>query len=239
MTAIWSASYPGAITLVCGSRVRVDVHHETGRMLRIGGEIRLCFDCNPEGGHYHPDQADMATVGEKAATFDRAFNQFERHSHALISGERILGQRVEHSHTDGSEPHAHPEHGPAAFTWTKEEARRVGFLPSSGTAPKLSRKPTGPQLEYVATPDDELYFPVVWCLGSELSDTGPTGMATNEQEREEFARSRAAFAEATTKPGSWLVGPGAVTLTANRMRLRFRLIPVYRFCTEHGEATAA
>lgn len=47
----------GVVTPSCEDRdARYPVAHHVGRMLRIGGEVRLCFACGPEGGVYHPSQ---------------------------------------------------------------------------------------------------------------------------------------------------------------------------------------
>src|SRR5437588_4190028 len=103
----WSTSFPGVVRPVCGKTDgALEVHHETGRSLRVGGEIRLCFECGPDGGVYHPDEVDMETVAEKAAELDRRFNRFEVHSHHCLPGGKD-GPTIEHSHTDGSDPHRH------------------------------------------------------------------------------------------------------------------------------------
>jgi len=45
----------GVVTPSCEDRdERYPVARHVGRMLRIGGEARLCFDCGPDGGVYHP-----------------------------------------------------------------------------------------------------------------------------------------------------------------------------------------
>lgn len=47
--------WAGYVSPSCVSRVGAFVvNHEIGVGLRIGGEANLCFQCGPEGGHYHP-----------------------------------------------------------------------------------------------------------------------------------------------------------------------------------------
>lgn len=59
----WSTAYPGFVWPQCGDPTgELEVHHDTGRSLRIGGDIHLCFECGPDGGVYHPDQSEMATI---------------------------------------------------------------------------------------------------------------------------------------------------------------------------------
>lgn len=53
----------GIVTPGCGDRSELlHIAYEVGVGLRVGGLARLCFDCGPDGGVYHPDQADMDTI---------------------------------------------------------------------------------------------------------------------------------------------------------------------------------
>ena len=49
----------GIVTDSCEDRTPYPVAAHVGRMLRIGGEVRLCFDCGPDGGVYHPAGDDL------------------------------------------------------------------------------------------------------------------------------------------------------------------------------------
>lgn len=45
----------GVVTESCVDREsRLPVAQHVGRMLRIGSEAQLCFECGPDGGVYHP-----------------------------------------------------------------------------------------------------------------------------------------------------------------------------------------
>lgn len=54
----------GIVTPSCEDRDdRYPVVQHAGRMLRIGGEVRLCFACGPDGGVYHPSRSDEGMWG--------------------------------------------------------------------------------------------------------------------------------------------------------------------------------
>jgi hypothetical protein len=58
----------GIVTPGCDDRSEVlHIAYEAGVGLRVGSDARLCFDCGPDGGVYHPDQSDMATIRSKVA----------------------------------------------------------------------------------------------------------------------------------------------------------------------------
>lgn len=63
------ADWQGVITPACHDRTRTEVvSRHVGIGLRIGGEASLCFDCGPDGGHYHPSEGEsMDTVMTVAA----------------------------------------------------------------------------------------------------------------------------------------------------------------------------
>lgn len=47
--------WAGIVTPSCEDHTSwISVQREIGVGLRIGGEANLCFQCGPEGGHYHP-----------------------------------------------------------------------------------------------------------------------------------------------------------------------------------------
>lgn len=66
----------GIVTAGCDDRSDVlHVAYEVGVGLRVGSLARLCFECGPDGGVYHPDQADMATI--RAEVADSAYQRRE------------------------------------------------------------------------------------------------------------------------------------------------------------------
>lgn len=225
----WSTSFPGAVLGTCvlpGSELPDDalrVHHLTGRSLRIGGEIALCFDCGPDGGVYHPDEVDMATVRKKAAELDRRFNRFEVHSHhTFIDGHD--GPAIEHSHTDGSEPHKHPETATARFDATPDQLR--AYLLMGGGKVKMTAEPNGPQLPFVELSEAEATFRVV--ISYEYNGHGNwDGEGNALYTRAEWRRSMDLYVAAARNPGVDPIGHGAIPLTTARLMLNFRQTPTY------------
>lgn len=160
---LWSESFPGLVMAACGTPdVAFEVHRQTGRMLRQGGEIHLCFDCGPDGGVYHPCDCegasdDMAALVAQAREFDQHFNRFEVHGHATnLSGQP---RDIDHSHIDGADVHRHPDSGWASFAVTTE-LRNAYLGGGSGEKQRFTREPIGEQLAYVEPTEDERTFRV-------------------------------------------------------------------------------
>lgn len=237
---VWSESFNGVVTAACGIvDGAFEVHRETGRMLRIGSEASLCFGCGPDGGVYHPDAEGptgegaptMAALRKIAAAFDRQFNRFIVHSHHAFTDGRD-GPTIQHAHTDGAGAHRHPDTASAFF------GHRGGGLA------KPAKAPIGEQRPFVELTDAERTFRV----------TGPyrymnpavavedrvfkVGEGWREGRKPPPEWSRAAWRQ-TMELTVWaarlrlygydprLVGPGAITLAANRLSDDFGLTPVY------------
>ena len=222
----WSVSYPGIVTPACGSvEGAFEVHHETGRMLRIGSEAYLCFDCGPDGGVYHPEDREdmppqtMASVRKIAAAFDKQFNRFRGHRHHTFVVGRD-GPSIEHSHTDGHEAHRHPE---TATAWFGHRGEGIG---------KPTKAPAGEQRPYVELTEAERTFRVVgrYQYVNPAQGAGPGkpdpdyGRAAWRHSMECYVwAARLALYGIEARP----YGPGAITMTANRMHDNFGLTPIY------------
>lgn len=78
-------------------------------------------------------------------------SNLEVHEHSYISGPNAHWtpcRRIEHSHADGSTGHKHADLGPATFTIAAAEwAARTDM--KGGGKKAYTRKPSGPQLEWV------------------------------------------------------------------------------------------
>lgn len=64
---------------------------------------------------------------------------------------------IRHSHAGGSEPHQHPKCGPAVY----EPRRQIGIR--KPRKPKMTAKPTGPQLPWKELEEWQRSFKVVVC----------------------------------------------------------------------------
>lgn len=233
VATIWSHAFPGLVMRACRDvDGAFEVHNETGRSLRIGGEAYLCFDCGPDGGVYHPEDRDaegptftLAEVREIAARFDRHFNRFVVHRHHTFVDGRD-GPAILHSHTDGGEAHRHPDTATAWFGHRGEGAE------------KPTRAPSGPQLPLVELTEAERTFRVVgrYEYLNPAESGGPSRGGSGAKPSAEW--SRAAWRQ-TMELTVWaarlrlyghdsrLVGPGAVTIAANRLADSFGLTPIY------------
>lgn len=60
------------VTPSCRDRTRYAITARAGIGLRIGGEARLCFECGPSGGVYHPASYSMAEGATCDATYTLA-----------------------------------------------------------------------------------------------------------------------------------------------------------------------
>lgn len=246
---VWSESYPGLVMAACGvTEGAFEVHHQTGRMLRQGGEARLCFECGPGGGVYHPDMAGIRHslrvdgllsvtpawpyLRAVAAEFDKHFNQFEVHQHHTFVDGRD-GPNIQHSHTEGSVAHKHPE---TASAWFGHRGQGVGIKPTS--------QPHGPQLAYVELAEDEATFRVVvpyqyinlMAQGTSVRPGRPLTARERKAVTPPPEWSRVAFRQtmdvivmAARYPEVYSVasGGGAIDMTAKRMQDDFRLTPIY------------
>lgn len=82
----------------------------------------------------------------------------EVHEHTFVSGPRnrsgvgkdgkwhIGGEKIRHSHPEGSAPHTHPGSGPSFYGYRK---------------PKVTKRPTGEQLEVILRTEEENSFELV------------------------------------------------------------------------------
>lgn len=110
---------------------------------------------------------------------------YELHEHAVLTSRRSPGETIAHAHEGGSEPHRHPDTGPATYGRARGQRHRA--------------KPHGEQLTYVAPTDEERCFTVVFVEGY------TPGHATAGISRERYEAERAAFraameADATPTP---------------------------------------
>lgn len=226
----WSMSFPGVVLPTCGDwDGALEIHNMTGRSLRIGGDIALCFDCGPGGGVYHPDQTDMATVSKSAAELDKGFNKFELHTHYMLKD----SETIEHSHRDGDDRHYHPDTGPARFEMTQDEARAYHLM-SSGKrlARKVSNAPKGPQMDYVEATEEQSVFHVVINYEFTGTDHVKDKVFRSGPTRAEWRRSMDLYVAAIRSrllgnPGLDPVGGGAIPMATARMILCYRLTPIY------------
>jgi hypothetical protein len=220
-------SYPGMVLPECGNpEGGLEIHHLTGRTLRIDGEINLCFNCGPDGGVYHPDEADMPAITKEAAKLNARFNKFEKHTHSTLE----TTGKIEHSHCDGSDRHNHPGTGPGAYDMTQDEAK--AYMLFAGSKPKklpVTKRPWGPQLEYVEVPEEESTFRVI--ISARYDGTTQAGKWEGRNNalytRAEFRRSLELYILAIRNPGFDPVGHGAIAMTTARLILRHRLTPIY------------
>jgi len=99
------------------------------------------------------------------------FPDFEVHEHSFVSGPRVGGHyeadgkwhtgSFAHSHEGGSEPHAHPQTGPASYTIDKDEWHRATGIPVGGGRRQYTRTPTGEQMPWVELEDWQKHFEVI------------------------------------------------------------------------------
>jgi hypothetical protein len=88
--------------------------------------------------------------------------RFEVHEHSFVSGPRSSGpsSKFSHSHDGGSEPHQHPNTGPASYTIDRDEWRRMTGL-IGGARKQYTFKASGEQLPIVALSEDQKAFEVI------------------------------------------------------------------------------
>ncbi|QOZ25325.1 hypothetical protein [Bradyrhizobium sp. CCBAU 51753] len=86
--------------------------------------------------------------------------QLEVHEHAIISVPRANhGQSIRHSHEGGSEPHQHPDTGPASYTIDKDEWLKATGLRGGGRK-QFTKTPEGEQLPIVELEEWQKSFEV-------------------------------------------------------------------------------
>lgn len=253
----WSTSFPGVVTPACGvTDGAFEVHHDTGRMLRQSSEVRLCFDCGPDGGVYHPDlvgirwqlrQTTDKKVGRvsielamdylrdlAAKVLDPQFNVFRVHQHHTIPGGKD-GPNIVHSHTEGHRAHGHPE---TAGAWFGHRGKISDPTPA----------PTGPQLPYVELDPSDLQFRVVIPYqyinpGEHAArvSVGPVATAAERRSARKRMKPPPEWSRATWRASmeatvdvirypeyfELQAGGGAIDMTVDRMRDNFGLTPVY------------
>lgn len=223
-----------------------EVHRETGVSFRVSGEARLCFECGPDGGVYHPDRIGifhrrrtagepvrritraeaMAWVRARAAEVDPIHNHFEVHSH------HVNGKEITHAHTDGSEMHRHPDAGWATFELTKAERQAYRFGNNGPEELPAKPAPFGPDMEYVEPTAEERLFRVTgeyrYTNPSSIKDRKPTNADwTRKAWRESMDLIVRAARLRLYGHEPLVIGPGAVPMTALRMATRYRMTPVY------------
>ena len=154
--------------------------------------------------------------------------RFEVHEHSYVSGPNARwaspGNRLEHSHADGSTGHQHPDTGPAAFTIDKDEWYAATGMKGGGRK-AYTKVPSGPQLERVELEPWQTTFEVVFC------DTyTPEHMRSAGISEAEHAQHRAEFeaAERGEIPSSRKGKPGRGGAAVARMALGFDMTPTYR-----------
>lgn len=84
----------------------------------------------------------------------------EVHEHLILNRNFSPCPRVKHSHPGGGIPHTHPHTGPSFYGYRK---------------PKVTTRPTGPQLQWIAIPDEELSFEVVITDSALINGETPIG----------------------------------------------------------------
>lgn len=95
---------------------------------------------------------------------------YELHEHSYISGplaHRSPGNRLTHSHEEGSQSHRHPDVGPATFTIDRDEWFHQTHMQGGGRK-EYSREPSGLQLPCEPY---QLQFTVIWHPGYRQEDT--------------------------------------------------------------------
>lgn len=104
-------------------------------------------------------QGDLFGGTEAATVVDlpRQRARFEVHEHCFISGPRR--GTVRHSHEGGSEPHQHPNTGPASYTIDKDEWRAMTGAEGGGRK-EFTDAPEGDQFERVELADWQKTFEV-------------------------------------------------------------------------------
>lgn len=145
---------------------------------------------------------------------------YEVHEHSYTSGPNAGGRyrdgqwssgKFAHSHEGGDVPHSHPHTGPAYF------GRR-----------KLTKRPYGPQLEYIAHTPEQNTFRVIFV--NEYTDAHASAGIS----RERWERNRAAFLAIAAGSDEY------ESLTADaRMVSRYRLTPIYELSKPQEDRHAA
>jgi hypothetical protein len=244
----WSQSFPGVVTPGCRDATGAfEVHHETGRQLRIMGEARLCFRCGPDGGVYHPDLPGIrflvkqaaATPDEArripkrlprstcfeyvrdiAAIYDKVHNQFRTHRHhTFLEASAPGGPR-----RDGPDiEHAHTDGGDAH---KHPETGPAYFLGSKDRA-----RPYGPEFDLVELSEAQRTFRVV--LTYKYINAGVwDGKKNTSISRADWRRSMELYVwtirmQALGNTGYHPYGPGAIPMTTNRLIANLGLTPIY------------
>lgn len=137
---------------------------------------------------------------------------YEVHEHAYTSGPEQRKPRkpgapeLVHSHEGGDMPHAHPDTGRSRYGQNK-----------------LTKKPTGPQLERIAIAPERNTFRVIFV------DEYTSGHASAGISRERWERERAAFLSIAAGEGDY----ESHSVDARMVR-EFRMTPIYEVSGPDG-----
>lgn len=107
-----------------------------------------------------------------------SYETLEVHEHTFVSGPRnrsgvgkdgkwhIGGERIRHSHPGGSVPHTHPSSGPSFYGYRKL---------------KVTKRPTGEQLEVIPRTEEENTFELVITDSATMNGITPIGNTPLEE----------------------------------------------------------